>query len=495
MTLSRRAFLGGLGALAACGRAKASDPDLRLRPSTTVRPNPFSLGVASGDPQPDSVVLWTRVMDDAAPRRGDVPVSWEVRDLTGEVVAGGDTVAEERWAHSVHVVADGLAPATPYWYRFRVGDATSVEGRTRTAPAPDEAHRVSMAVASCQRYDEGYYRAHASIAEADIDLVVFLGDYIYEAAQRPEAVRPLPDGPAEATDLAGYRGRYAGARLDEHLAAAHAAHPWVVIWDDHEVYDDVTADVDPQRRAAAYQAWWEHQPVRLPPPDGPSLEMHRRLRWGSLLDLLLLDTRQFRSAGACASDLLPPTCEELDDPSRTMLGREQEAWLEEQVAAGRSDPAAWTGVVQGVAVGNLEVRGLASRDGWDGYPIAQERMLDVLRRLPDPVVLSGDLHIELVADVVDDAGAPVATEFFTPSVTSWPGNKLADGEPASRLPRLDDRIRFASGDRRGWMRCDLDDDSWRTTYVEVTDARDPASQSAEGARFRVDRGTPGATVL
>lgn len=519
--LSRRAFLGGLLAVAACSGGDDGDDAAPATTTTTgadaapatsaelppdiaaveLPSDPFTLGVASGDPDSTSVVLWTRLAPDPLAPGGGMPahadagapaiaIAVEVAtdDTFTELVQTGRFPVDTERGHSVHAVVERLEPATTYAYRFRIGAHTSPVGRTRTAPADDDTAAVSLAVASCQRYGDGHYLAHRDMAATELDVVVWLGDYIYE--RDDELVRPLPDGaPDEAVDLDGYRARYATARLDPDLAANHAAHPWVVTWDDHEVRNNHTGDpgsVPEDRRAAAYQAWWEHMPVRLPPPVGASLAIHRALRLGANLELLVLDTRQHRSAVGCDGGVVEDSCADLAVPERTVLGAEQEAWF---AAAAAASDTRWTAVVQSVVLAPVEILGSVNADAWDGYPPARQRLLEAMAPLRNPVVLTGDVHIGVVADAPGADGATVATELVAPSVTSIPVDAYRDG--TELLPALAPAVQHAA-DRRGWLRCDVDADAWRATFRDVADVADPASTVADGARFVIDDGTPGA---
>jgi len=503
VTISRRAFLGGLLATAACSSSGGDDAGAPATTGTTagdtVPPapaadlpsNPFTLGVASGDPDTTSVLLWTRLLPDAGPVEGDVPVRWDVLDADGRIVASAEVVAEARWGHSVHALAEGLDPGTRYRYRFRTGEHTSPEGTTRTAPADDDESPVALAAVSCQRYDDGFFAAHRDIAAADLDLVVFLGDYVYESAQRADPVRPLPARPDAVADLAGYRSRYEAARRDADLAAAHAAHPWVVTWDDHEVANDHTGTtVDPARRAAAYQAWWEHMPVRMPPPAANALAVHREVRWGALVDLLVLDTRQHRSAAPCGGGVVEASCADRTAAGATMLGAEQEAWLLDRLPA---TEAAWAVLAQSVLLSSVELLGQVNADAWDGFPASRDAVVVAVAERPDVVVLTGDLHVQLVADVRDGAGTTVASELVAPSVTSRIDEQLAPA--VALLPTIAEAVRFADGDRRGWLRGDVDADRWLATYREVLDVADPASAVVDGPRFEITRGAPGAARI
>lgn len=513
--ISRRAFLGGLLAAAACAGGSDGDGDgadggptggtepgspgpIELPPdlaAVQLPSTPFTLGVASGDPHDTSVVLWTRLALDPLAPASDLPP--EVTSVALEVAA--DEAFEElahtgrhpidgTGAATVHAVVAELEPATSYWYRFRIGAWTSPVGRTRTLPAPDDDRSVALAVASCQRYGDGHWAAHRDVAEADVDLVVFLGDYVYEA-ESGAGVRALPGtGAAEATTIEEYRRRYAAARLDPNLAAAHAAHPWAITWDDHEVRNDYagTGALPIERRQAAYQAWWEHQPTRVAAPVDGMTEAHRRLRIGSTIDLLLLDTRQHRSPQACGGGVVEASCDELATADRTMLGAGQEAWLVEQLG---DEPARWTVAAQSVVLTAVDVLGRVNVDAWDGYPAARSRLLGALAPARNAVVLTGDVHVQLVGDVTDDVGDVVASELVAPSISSRPVDTFADA--AELLPLVADHVLHAA-DRRGWLRCHVDGDRWVATYREVVDVTDPASAVVDGPTFVIADGTPGA---
>ncbi|MEA3217376.1 MAG: alkaline phosphatase, partial [Acidimicrobiia bacterium] len=323
--------------------------------------DPFRLGVASGDPLVDRVVLWTRLAPDAdfdavggMPDQ-PVPLLWEMTDDRGDfqqLVATGIAVAEPGAAHSVHVDVPGLPAERWFRYRFRIGPWTSAVGRTRTAPAANaDAPALTLAVGSCQNWQSGYYTAYPYLVADQPDLVVWCGDYIYEGGAGGEGPR-RHDGPAAVT-LDEYRNRYALYRSDPALQGAHAACPWVVTWDDHEVVDNYAAAVDSagrggddfqSRRAAAYRAWWEHMPVRLPAPRGPDLAVHREVRWGKLATLLILDGRQHRTPQPCGGGLAD-LCQGRDAEDATMLGADQEAWVAERFAASTAAGVVWTTLV------------------------------------------------------------------------------------------------------------------------------------------------------
>ncbi|MEZ5144526.1 MAG: alkaline phosphatase D family protein [Acidimicrobiales bacterium] len=393
---------------------------------------PFTLGVASGDPTPTAVVLWTRLAPDPLNGGGmppdDVAVGWEVATDDGftDVVASGTAVATAAHAHSVHVDAAGLAPATHYHYRFTAGGFTSPTGRTRTAPATGSSpSSMRFAFASCQSWTDGYYTAHAALAAEDVDVVHFLGDYIYEGGG--SGVRS--HGSPEVTTLAAYRNRYALYKGDANLQAAHAAFPWIVTWDDHEVENNYAGLVpqDPAdaatfaaRRAVAYQAWWEHQPVRLPAPTGPDLQIRRSFDWGDLARFAVLDGRQHRSDQACGDSLGQP-CPEMDAPGRTMLGPEQEAWLDGVL---RGSPAVWNVVANQTILAPMPLGPGINLDQWDGYPAAQQRLLDLFAApgVTNPVVITGDIHAswitELPTSAKDRTSPTVGLELVGTSISS-----------------------------------------------------------------------------
>jgi len=331
-TLPRRRFLSGAAALVATPWLASGS-----RAADVAR---FSLGVASGQPRADGMVLWTRLTGgDMAARE---TVHWEIAhdEAFTRIAARGDEVAEAEWAYSVHAEPAGLEPDRWYWYRFRALGERSAVGRTRTAPRADAAASLRFAIASCQRYDVGHYAAWRQVAAEDLDLVMFLGDYIYEYGTKKDAIRPLEGG--EVFTLAQYRARYTTYKSDPLLQAAHAACPWLLVWDDHEVSNDYAnlrgedLGVDMRaRRAAAYRAYWEHMPFpKSARPSGIDMRIVGRLDWGRLARIHLLDDRQYRDVQVCpkpgrggSNTVTLAQCPALADPARTLLGGEQERWL------------------------------------------------------------------------------------------------------------------------------------------------------------------------
>lgn len=427
----------------------------------------------------------------------DVPVVWEVAtdDAFEAMVASDVVTAQPRYGHSVHVTVDGLESGIEYRYRFRVGEYTSPLGRARTAPKGDVG-LLHFAFGSCQNWEDGFWPAHGHLAEEDVDLVVWLGDYIYEGAASASGVRQH-DGP-EPTTLEAYRNRYGLYKGDPSLQAAHAACPWLAIWDDHEVdnnyagdssEDGSAADIFLARRAAAYQAWWEHMPVRLDPPQGPALEINRLLRWGDLLSFFAIDTRQYRADQPCDRDAdLGEGCPERDDPARTMLGDEQEKWLADQM---RNSTATWNVLANQVIfspspvpVGSTTFFNL---DQWDGYPTARARALDILAGTANPVIITGDIHASAVADVRrgDDI---VAVEFVGTSISSsFPAQFVDLFEAAAETTGA----RMADAQHRGYVRCTVTPDSFLAEYRVVESVTAPTSPVSTSSSWVVQAGRPG----
>ena len=479
---------------------------------------PFTLGVASGYPTPDGFVLWTRLAPRPLEPGGGlapepVPMRWEVAEDQGfsRIVASRAEFPGPEWAHSVHAEVRGLRPDRWYWYRFLADDAVSPIGRTRTAPASGSAAaRLRFAFASCQHFEHGYYTAHRHLAADDLDLVVFLGDYIYESSFRRNPVRTHARTDEPVT-LDEYRARYAQYKSDKDLQAVHHAFPWIVTWDDHEVDNDYAddrqeggtpADEFLLRRAAAYQAYYEHMPLpSAMRPRGPAMQIRTTLEWGSLAKFHLLDGRQYRSPQACpkraggGSEVDFLDCADLRSPSRTMLGAAQEAWLEREFASSR---ASWNILAQPVLMAQRKNRSadkqLIWSDSWDGYPAARRRLLEsvVTRKLANPVVLSGDVHMHFAADLKldfdDERSAAVASEFVGTSITSNPG---AWQKTMPAILAENSHIKYGNGEQRGYVRASIAGGRFHAELIGVETVRKPESRAGVLARFVVEDGKPG----
>ena len=513
--LKRRGLLIGAGVMT--GFALASQWPRRAIAQPKFSAYPFSLGVASGDPLPDSVVLWTRLAPDPLNGGGmpqqNVPVQWQIaaNESMTQIVRVGTAMATPELAHSVHVDVRGLEPARWYWYQFKVGNEVSPIGRTRTAPAPG-AHldQLTFAFCSCQKWDDGYYSAYRRIAEEDLDLVFFLGDYIYEnGINATGGVRnvPLPEQFREETvTLERYRLQYALYKTDPDLQKAHALFPFVVTWDDHEVDNDYTGaisqDNDPveaflRRRAAAYQAFYEHLPLRqFSLPQGPNMLLYRRLTFGDLAEFSVLDTRQYRSDQPC-SDGETPRCDAALDPSKTMTGAEQERWLLDGLNRSQSR---WNAIAQQVLMAELDHRigpgEIFWNDSWDGYPLARNRILDYIanQRIANPVVITGDWHSTFVNDLklnFKDPNSPtVATEFVVTAISTGGDNNGYDDYYGPIIPE-NPHIKFFDGDRRGYFRVNINHKRWQTDLRIVQSVSRPDAPVDTLASFVVENGRPG----
>ncbi|MGH3449913.1 MAG: alkaline phosphatase D family protein, partial [Haloechinothrix sp.] len=396
--------LGGSSAVLAATMRGAGRP---------IHGDPFTLGVASGEPDQHSVVLWTRLAPDPLAEDGlggmgvpTVEVRWEVATdrLFRSVVRRGIERTDAEAGYAVHAEVAGLKPGWEYFYRFRTTGDISPTGRTRTAPAPGTVGAgLAMSFASCSQYEHGYFTAYRHLANDEPDLVLHLGDYIYEYQAD---VSVSPDGNVrdhrgpETETLANYRQRHAQYRTDPHLRAAHAIAPWLVVPDDHEVDNNYAGDVyekpdipQPdfvQRRANAYRAYYENMPLRRrSKPSGSSIQLYRKVEWGSLANFHLLDTRQYRDDQACGDGAR--ICPDAADPARTITGAEQEAWLLDNF---RSSTARWDILGQQVFFARrVNSSGAESMDSWDGYKGSQDRIADgwVGAGVRNPVVLTGDV--------------------------------------------------------------------------------------------------------
>ena len=517
LALTRRSLIGG-----AVGTAALLS--LGARAATPLPGGLFTLGVASGDPEPNSVILWTRLAPD--PMAGDggmppvaIPVRWEVAEDEGftRIVRAGSTHAEPRWGHSVHVDAAGLRPGRAYFYRFIAGGESSPVGRTKTAPPLGAAvDRLRLCFSSCQKYEAGFYAAWRHVVEEDPDLVLFLGDYIYEGAPNAKNAVRLHRNP-EPMDLPGYRVRHATYKLDLLLQGAHRAAPWVLTWDDHDVSNDYANALDEnntdpvaflRRRAAAYQAFYEHQPVRARPPQGPAMRLYRTLDWGGLAQFQIVDDRQYRGPRACQPaglveahkryQNLIADCADLYDPGRTMLGATQEKWLDERLG---NSPAQWNILAQQTLMhqqhrvdpanptGPLKY----SADNWSGYPAARDKIFRrwVEAKTSNPLALGGDIHAFAAAQVLDPDrpdGPPIAAEFVGGSITSL--------EPGNDIKRLaaGDGIAFMENEVRGYGRLDIDAKGGTMVYRGLANALHEDSAIADIARFSLEAGRPGMHV-
>lgn len=513
--MDRRVFLHALGGsafIAATGRLAAQ----------TIAHNPFTLGVASGSPSLDGFVLWTRLMGSAGGEplpKVPIEVRWEVATDAQfqRVVQSGAAIAWPDCAHSVHVEVAGLsASSARYWYRFMLADAVSTVGRTRTLPPLASTERVTLALASCQNYEHGYFGAYRHMAQEALDCVVFVGDYIYEYGITPNRVRQ--HNSATCTTLDAYRARYALYKSDPDLQLAHAACPWIVTWDDHEVENDYANDravsgrgVDfLARRAAAYRAYWEHQPLRQAQmPKGADAQLYRRYAWGQTANLHMLDARQYRDHQICtppdqggSRTVFDKTCPERLAGQGSLLGARQEAWLN----AGLQRSSAAFDIVGQQSI-MAQMRMTASRssepqvadafwnDSWDGYPAARKRALAAWGAKKNVLSLGGDVHATYISDLqadFDDPASPVlATEIVGTSISSPSWSQAV----TERVMRNNPHMKFGKSDQRGYTVL-LVEPQAVTAHLRVIDnARVQETVVSTAASFVVQAGRPGAQKI
>jgi phosphodiesterase/alkaline phosphatase D-like protein len=505
----------GLDAEAAGATARAT---ARARTRTASLPAyPFTLGVASGDPRPDGVVLWTRLaIAPLEPSGGmayePVSVGWQVAEDEGfrRVVRSGTARATPEYSHSVHVEVGGLRPWRQYYYRFRVGRDVSPVGRTKTAPAAGASVRtLSLAFASCQAWWEGFYTAYADMAQQDHDVVFHLGDYLYEYGVGPTGgVRGISLSSRfsrETVTLDEYRERHALYRTDPDLQAAHASAPWVVAFDDHELEDNWADEISQNnenpatfmiRRANALRAYWENMPLRVPQePAGPDMQLYRRLTYGDLATFHVLDTRQYRSDQAAGDGVDPPNPGSLD-PARTITGDDQERWLLDGLAQSR---ARWNVLAHQTAIAQLDTlagEGMAvPMDTWDGYAGSRDRVLRGAqeRGVENLVSIVGDLHRSVASDLkldfADPASPTVGAEFVGTSISS-----VGDGmdlDPGGQvLVDENPHVRFCNF-LRGYVRCTVTPSQWSTEYRVLDYVSRPGAPVRTRANLVVEAGRPG----
>ena len=505
--MTRRELLAAMAALPVLAQAP-SHAQTRTPKFTDY---PFQLGVASGEPEAHGFVLWTRLAPKPLAGGGmpgdEVQVDWQVAEdeRFSKVVASGSETARRELAHSVRVEAGGLEPDRWYFYRFRAGGEVSPVGRTRTTPLPHVTPaELRFAFASCQHYETGYYTAFEHMASERLDLVVHLGDYIYEGAGN-KRVREHA-GP-EIVTLEHYRTRHAQYKSDRDLQAAHHACPWLVTWDDHEVdnnYADRIAEKGNEtvdelltRRAHAYQAYFEHMPLRLySRPVGHDMQLYRRASFGRLAEFAVLDTRQYRTDQPCG-DRNTVACDGVFDPKATLLGDRQEAWLNRTL---QRSPAIWNVLAQQIMFGRADrdpgPEVTWSMDQWSGYDVPRKRLLRFLadERIRNPVVLTGDIHSNWVNDLKIDFDRPesptVATEFVGTSISSG-GDGVAVDDYVRAILDQNPFVRFFNKER-GYVSCTVTPSEWRADYQVVEKVSEKGAPLVTRASFRVEEGKAGA---
>jgi len=520
LQLSRRGLLRGSTAMAALA-AISPAASQRVLAQTVFRAYPFAMGVASGDPSPDGMVIWTRLCPDplagGGMPRAALEVGWEIAadPAMRQVVQRGTTLARPELGHAVHVEVGGLEPGRPWHYRFRVGGEASPIGRSRTAPAPDAMPPAMRFIsAGCQHWEHGFFTAWRHIAEeTQIDFVAHYGDYIYEYRARgnaPGSIAPVRQHNGEEIHtIDDYRDRYALYRSDPDLQAAHAAHPFLMSFDDHEVDNNwagihseedgstrfpvaVPPEIFALRKAVAFQAWYEAMPVRRAQlPRGPEITAWRGLRWGRLADIAMLDTRSYRDDQPCA-DVNGPPCPDIDRPFQQILGAAQESWLFDRLA--RSD-ATWKVLAQQVPVMRRDLgidRLSISMDKWDAYPKARDRLTRHIHeaRVQNVAILTGDVHqawagtVHLTAE--DPDSQAVASEFIATSIAS--NGDGSETLPATgRMLERNPHIAFFNN-RRGYCLHAATEQRLLATFRAVDYVARPGAPRSDKGAFVVESG-------
>ncbi len=507
--LSRRLFLAYAASL--------SSVPLLSRYASAAQPHnfdsdPFTCGVASGDPDHESVVLWTRL----APRplepgggmpRAAVEVHWELAEDSAfrKVVQSGKVNATPELGHSVHVEPRGLKSDHWYHYRFKSGGATSRTGRTRTFPSPGSSPaKLRFAVTSCQNFEQGLFTAYQQMAADTPDLVFHLGDYIYEYSGRDGRVRKH-HGP-EIETLDHYRSRYAQYRGDKDLQDMHAACPWLVTWDDHEFDNNCANDISEEkhvkpadflvRRANAYQAYYEMMPLRASSlPVGPRMSLYRRGHFGSLAEFFVLDTRQYRSDQPNGDRKSPLNAAALN-PRNTLLGLDQRKWLFDSLSSSRGT---WNILAQQVMMAladraTPDSPAIYSMDQWPGYAHERQLLLKHLRdqKTSNPVVLTGDIHSNWANELRVDDFKPeqeiIATEFVATSLASG-GNGTSSTKGLDEYLARNPCTRFFNRER-GYILCDVTQKTYTADYKVIDEVLKPGGKTSSRARFTVEAGTP-----
>lgn len=524
-TLDRREFLGYVGAVlasAACGDMPRSASAAQAFPTVDTNPdvptvppppapnlpkNPFTLGVACGDPLPDGFVIWTRLAPSPLEGGGmpdlEVPVVWEIaHDRHFRDVVHRDWLyTQPELAHSAHVDVRGLEPDSWYWYRFRVGDQwQTAPGRARTFPRPSShPERFRIATASCQNYVDGYYTAHRHMSREELDLVAFLGDYIYEYGYG-DGVRSHK-GPTLQT-LDQFRQRYALYKSDRDLQASHANCPWVFTWDDHEVSNNY-AGLEPDKsniedfkkmRAAAYQAYFEHMPLRVPLPDDPSsLQIYRSAQFGDLINLYVLDGRQYRSGIICDGEFAKP-CDEALSPEETMLGDSQQAWLTKKL---KRSPTIWNAICQQTVFSPVNFDNtIINPDQWDGYQYQRQELLNLFASdaVENVTVLTGDIHsagfAQLRADDDDpEDSSTVGYEIVATSITSGNSTLGGSGDISDLVQEKLGYIKYFNAGKRGYCLLEYTRDACEVRYRTVSTVEEREADIMVDKAFRIEADT------
>ncbi len=505
--MKRRRFIKGITAI---GGIAVLRPKILGQNKTRFDTYPFSLGVASGDATSQGVVLWTRLAPDPVYGGMDpipVAVDWQVGtdEKLSRIILRGRVLAQPEQAHSLHIELEGLEPDRHYWYRFIAGNAESPIGRTKTLPEKGKpVGRLQFAAASCQHWELGLFNAYDDMAAADVDFCIHLGDYIYDVPRDDFRIHESKESPKT---LAQYRARHALYKTDPSLQAAHRAMPFFAVPDNHDAIPDKPESPESlAQRAAAYQAWYEHMPIRGSTYSDGTLSIHREIDIGNLARINLLDTRQFRdNENICQEGIessygfgnYRPLCKEVNAPGRSMLGTEQEAWLLRRL---ENSQATWNVLASTVLFSPFRFlyngKTHFYKSSWDGYPANRNRIMDTIKRsrLSNPIVLSGDMHSSWAINLPEDPSnfdSPVAaTEFLCTSISSdWPDEL---NNPIEENLANNPHVLFYDGKRRGYCQFTVSQKAWETKIRSVKSTRKADSPVETLASFEVEAGKPGA---
>lgn len=513
--LGRRSFLGLTGVSAAAFLVGTGAlPTAEATGKGRIPGDPFGLGVASGDPRPDGFVAWTRLAPEPLAEDGhggmplrQAPVGYEVSEDEAfrTVVHRGNAIATPELGHSIHAEITGLQPGRTYFYRFRTGNEISPVGRTRTAPAPGSSpDALRFTLASCQAWYHGFFTAYQHMANEELDAVFFLGDYIYEyGITKDNLWRNVPLLPAahtvETETLSQYRLRYSLFKSDPDLQAIHSVAPWILTPDDHEVKNNYAGSnsastIPPEdflrRRAVAYRAYYENLPFHSSSlPQGPNMSLYRRFDFGDLAQFNVLDTRQFRRVGPDGID------GDRWHPDRTMLGAEQESWLLDNLSRSK---AKWNFMSQQVVMAQIDRtpgEGESfSLEQWDGFPASRDRLISslVANNVSNPVVLTGDIHRHVAADLTTDFNDPNAPVIGSELVTTSIGSN-GDGAPTDSLENIwmsNPHVKLYNA-QRGYVSCTLTPDELRADYKVVPYIQQPGAPLQHLTSFSIQDGRPG----
>ncbi len=471
--------------------------------------DPFTLGIASGDVTESSAVLWTRLAPvpldaDGGMTPFSVLVQWELSlDASmSKIVQRGEAIALPTLAHSVHVDVQELEPNREYWYRFTAANQTSPIGRTKTLPDmaghPDS---VRFITASCQNYSHGYFIAYEHMLRDKPDFIVHLGDYIYDTSFgdnfRMHATEQTP------VSLADYRRRHALYKTDKHLQHAHSQVPFFTTIDNHDAIEDMSPDKF-ARRAAAYQAWYEHMPVRgYNSMDKNRFDLCRTISLGDLMQISLLDSRQFRDTQDISDNNYPDfgfgnyreRSNDVFDEARSMLGMKQEQWLTDNLVQNQST---WNVIASPSPFQpfryDVDGKDLRYVGAWDAYPANRTRVAEALAqsKTGHPIIVSGDVHSFWAIDgrLTKEASERIpVVEFVTSSISAnWPAQL---SEPITDNLSRNPQVTFYKPEKRGYLLHEVNDTEWKATARAIQDVRDEQSPAFSLASFVVTKGKPG----